>query len=236
MSFEGKIAIVTGGASGIGRATVAKLRDGGAEVVAVDITEGPGIERCDVTDEASVDGVVASVVERFGRLDLAANAAGISGNSSLMADMTTAEWQRMMAVNLSGVFFCLRAELRAMTAGGGGSIVSVSSGGGLGGVPTLSHYSAAKFGVLGLTKSAALEYVGNGIRINAVCPGPIRTPMLRAWTGSEEAFEGLGRTMPMARLGEPEEVANGIVWLLSDEASYITGLGLEIDGGGAANR
>jgi NAD(P)-dependent dehydrogenase (short-subunit alcohol dehydrogenase family) len=234
MSFEGKIAVVTGGASGIGRATVARLAAAGAEVVAVDIAEGPGVEKCDVTDEASVDGAIASVLERFGRLDLAVNAAGISGHSSLLGDMTTDEWQRMVAVNLTGVFFCLRAELRAMTAGGAGSIVSVSSAGGIGGVPTLSHYSAAKFGVLGLTKSAALEYVGLGIRVNAVCPGPIRTPMLRAWTGSEEAFEALGRTTPMARLGEPEEIAAGIVWLLSDDSSYVTGLGLEIDGGGAA--
>jgi NAD(P)-dependent dehydrogenase (short-subunit alcohol dehydrogenase family) len=236
MSFEGKVAIVTGGASGIGRATVSRLRDAGARVVPVDIAEAPGVERCDVTDEASVDGAVASVVERFGRLDLAANAAGISGTSALMADMTTAEWQRMMAVNLTGVFYCLRAELRAMLAGGGGSIVSVSSGGGIGGVPTLSHYSAAKFGVLGLTKSAALEYVDRGIRVNAVCPGPIRTPMLRGWTGSDEAFEAMGQMTPMKRLGEPEEVANGIVWLLSDDASYVTGLGLEVDGGGAASR
>ena len=151
-------------------------------------------------------------------------------------DMTTDEWNRMIAVNLSGVFFCMHAELRAMNPDGG-SIVNVSSNAGIGGVPQMPHYSASKFGVLGLTKSAALEFATEGIRVNAICPGSIRTPQLRRWHGgTDEDFEATGRHWPMGRLGEPQEIANAAVWLLSDESSYMTGFALEIDGGGAAHR
>jgi NAD(P)-dependent dehydrogenase (short-subunit alcohol dehydrogenase family) len=142
----------------------------------------------------------------------------------------------MLAVNLTGTFFCLRAELRAMMTNESGSIVSISSAGGLSGVPTLAHYSAAKFGVIGLTKSAAQEYAEQGIRVNAVCPGPINTPMLKNWSGTPGALEELGKQTPLGRLGEPKEVADAVLWLLSDEASYVTGIALEVDGGSAARR
>jgi NAD(P)-dependent dehydrogenase (short-subunit alcohol dehydrogenase family) len=190
-----------------------------------------------VSDEDDVANLVSSVTDHFGHLDLAVNAAGISGRAEPFAQMTTAEWDRMIAVNLSGVFFCMRAELRAMAAGSGGSIVNVSSNAGIGGVPQMPHYSAAKFGVLGLTKSAALEFATQNIRINAVCPGSIRTPQLRRWfSGTDEQFDSAAIIWPMGRHGQPDEVGQAIVWLLSDSASYVTGFALQVDGGGAARR
>jgi NAD(P)-dependent dehydrogenase (short-subunit alcohol dehydrogenase family) len=236
MNFSNRVALVVGGASGIGLAVKVRLEEAGASVVWADVKKAPGGEQCDIRDENQVDALVKSVVDRFGRLDFAVNAAGISGTSALLGDRTTPEWNEMMAINLSGIFFCLRAELNAMAKNRSGSIVSISSAGGLAGVPTLAHYSAAKFGVIGLTKSAALEYADQGIRVNAVCPGPINTPMLQHWSGTPGALEELGRQTPLGRLGEPEEVADGVLWLLSDEASYVTGLALEVDGGSAARR
>jgi NAD(P)-dependent dehydrogenase (short-subunit alcohol dehydrogenase family) len=165
------------------------------------------------------------------------NAAGISGNASPFKDMTTGEWGRMIAVNLSGVFFCMRAELAAMAGSGRGAIVNVSSNAGISGVPQMAHYSAAKFGVIGLTKSAALEFAKSEIRVNVVCPGSIRTPQLRRWhPGTDEEFEASGSYWPMGRHGDPGEVADAIAWLLSDRSSYVTGFALEVDGGGAALR
>jgi NAD(P)-dependent dehydrogenase (short-subunit alcohol dehydrogenase family) len=233
--LDGRVALVTGGASGIGAATVALLRDRGATVVAADVQAGDGVERLDVTDEAAVDGLVAAIVERHGRLDLAANVAGVPGTYAPIADATTADWRSTLAVNLDGVFFCVRAELRAMRAAGGGSIVNVASSAGRMGVPGLAAYSASKHGVLGLTKSAGLEVAGEGIRVNAVCPGSVRTPMLRGFVGGdEELLEKMGRRAPMGRLGQPAEIAAAVVWLLSDEASFVTGNALSPDGGVAA--
>jgi NAD(P)-dependent dehydrogenase (short-subunit alcohol dehydrogenase family) len=229
----GKVALVTGGASGIGAATVARLRADGATVVVADISGGDGITTLDVTDEAAVDACVAAVVAEHGRLDLAANVAGTSGTYATVADSATADWRRTLDINLDGTYFCLRAELRAMAAAGG-SIVNVASGAARMGVPGLSAYSASKHAVIGLTKSAALENARTGIRVNAVCPGSIRTPMLRAFAGSEEAFEKMGARSPMGRLGEPAEIAEAIVWLLSDAASFVTGATIEPDGGVAA--
>ncbi|MGH9085554.1 MAG: SDR family NAD(P)-dependent oxidoreductase [Acidimicrobiales bacterium] len=234
-SLAGRVALVTGGASGIGAATVALLRERGATVVAADIQAGDGVERLDVTDEAAVDAVVDDVVRRHGRLDLAANVAGTSGVYAPVADASTADWRATMAVNLDGVFFCVRAELRAMRAVGRGSIVNVASSAGRMGVPGLAAYSASKHGVLGLTKSAALEVASDGIRVNAVLPGSIRTPMLRGFVGGdEELLERMGRRAPMGRLGEPVENAEAIVWLLSDAAGFVTGNALSPDGGVAA--
>jgi NAD(P)-dependent dehydrogenase (short-subunit alcohol dehydrogenase family) len=233
--LEGRVALVTGGASGIGLATVELLRARGATVVAADRQGGDGVEAVDVTDEAAVDALVAEVVDRHGRLDLAANVAGTSGTYAPVADLPTEAWRTTLAVNLDGMFFCLRAELRALRAGGGGSVVNVASSAGRMGVPGLAAYAASKHGVLGLTKSAALEHARDGIRVNAVCPGTVRTPMLRAFVGGdEEALEQLGRRAPMGRLGEPAEIAAGIVWLLSGDAGFVTGAALDADGGVAA--
>jgi NAD(P)-dependent dehydrogenase (short-subunit alcohol dehydrogenase family) len=162
--------------------------------------------------------------------------AGTSGTYANVAEATTESWRQTLQVNLDAVFFCLRAELHAMLASGnGGSIVNVASSAGKMGVPGLAAYSASKHGVIGLTKSAALEVARDGIRVNAVCPGTIRTPMLRGFVGGdEETLEKMGRRAPIGRIGEPEEVAEAIVWLCSDAASFVTGHALEADGGVAA--
>ena len=228
--MKGKVALVTGGASGIGAATVALLEARGATVVVADL--GTGV---DISDEAAVDALVEGIVAEHGRLDLAANVAGTSGVYAEIADSTTEAWRHTMAVNLDGVYFCLRAELRAMRAAGGGSVVNVASSAGRMGVPGLAAYSASKHGVIGLTKTAALEEARRGIRVNAVLPGSIRTPMLRAFAGGDEdALEKMGRRAPMGRLGEPDEIAHAVVWLLSDESGFVTGNCLAPDGGVAA--
>jgi NAD(P)-dependent dehydrogenase (short-subunit alcohol dehydrogenase family) len=233
--LQGKVALVTGGGSGIGAATADLLRERGATVVAADLRPGEGIDVLDVTDEVAVDALLASIVERHGRLDVAANVAGTPGVYAHVADARTDDWRDTMAVNLDGVFFCLRAELRALRASGRGSIVNVASSAGRMGVPGLSAYSASKHAVLGLTKSAALEVAHDGIRVNAVCPGSIRTPMLRSFVGGDEdLLEKMGRRAPMGRLGEPSEIAEAIVWLLSDAAGFVTGNALSPDGGVAA--
>ena len=232
-NLRGKVALVTGGASGIGAATAKLLQDAGAVVVVADLG---GRHPVDVTDERAVDALVRSIIDEHGRLDIAANVAGTSGTYANVADATTESWRRTMQVNLDAVFFCLRAELLAMrTAGNGGSVVNVASSAGKMGVPGLSAYSASKHGVIGLTKSAALEVARDGIRVNAVCPGTIRTPMLRGFVGGDEdMLEKMGRRAPIGRIGEPEEIAEAIVWLCTDAASFVTGHALEADGGVAA--
>jgi NAD(P)-dependent dehydrogenase (short-subunit alcohol dehydrogenase family) len=234
-SIAGKVALVTGGASGIGLATVDLLRSRGATVVAADLSAGPGIDALDVTDEQAVDVLVADVVERHGRLDLAANVAGTPGVYADLVDSRTEDWRHTLAVNLDGVYLCLRAELRVMAAAGGGAVVNVASSAGRMGVRGQAAYAASKHGVLGLTKSAALEVARAGIRVNAVCPGSVRTPMLTGFVGGdEEQLERMGRRSPMGRLGEPEEIAEAVVWLLSDAAGFVTGNALSPDGGVAA--
>jgi NAD(P)-dependent dehydrogenase (short-subunit alcohol dehydrogenase family) len=214
-------ALVTGGASGIGAATVELLRAAGHTVVVADLPD------CDVTDEAAVDAFVAA----HGPFDWAANVAGVSSSYANVVDSSTEVWRQTMAVNLDGVYFCLRAELRA----GATSIVNVASAAGRIGVAGMAAYSASKHGVVGLTKSAALEMARAGVRINCVCPGSVRTPMLRGFVGGDEKLlESMGKGAPMGRLAEPEEVAEAIVWLLSDAASFVTGAVLSPDGGVAA--
>lgn len=213
--------LVTGGASGIGAATVKLLRAQGHDVVVADLPD------VDVTDEARVDGFVASLAP----LDWAVNCAGFSGVHANVAESTTDAWRKTMSVNLDGVYFCLRAELRA----GARSIVNVASSAGRIGVPGMAAYAASKHGVIGLTKSAALELARQGVRVNAVCPGSVRTPMLSGFVGGDEVLlEKMGRQAPMGRLAEPGEIAEAIVWLLSDAASYVTGAILSPDGGVAA--
>ena len=234
--LAGKVALVTGGCSGIGLATAQLLRARGATVVAADLRpEGAGSIELDVTDEVAVDAAVAAIVAEHGRLDLAANVAGTSGTFANVADSSTAAWRSTMAVNLDAVYFCVRAELRHMVPAGTGSVVNVASSAARMGVPGLAAYSASKHGVLGLTKTAALECAAQGVRVNAVCPGTVRTPMLRGYLGGDEdLLEKMGRRAPIGRIGEPEEVAEAVVWLLSDAARFVTGSVLEADGGVAA--
>ena len=213
--------LVTGGASGIGAATVAILTEAGHDVVVADLPD------CDVSDEAAVDAFVASQ----GPFDWAANVAGVSSSYANVADSTTEVWRQTMAVNLDGVYFCLRAELRA----GVRSIVNVASAAGRMGVPGMAAYAASKAGVISLTRSAAAEVATRGVRVNCVTPGGVRTPMLRGFVGGDEkALDAMGKGSPMRRLGEPHEIAEAIVWLLSDKASFVTGAVLSPDGGVAA--
>jgi NAD(P)-dependent dehydrogenase (short-subunit alcohol dehydrogenase family) len=221
-----QVAVVTGGASGIGAATVGQLRDRGATVVVADLPD------VDVTDERSVIDFFDEVVATHGRLDIAANCAGVNGAYGPVADLSLDEWRRVIDVNLTGVFLCVREEVRRMERG---SIVNVSSGAGLRGFANLPQYVASKHGVIGLTRSVAIEQARRGIRVNAVAPGTIRTPMLEAFCGhDEDALQGMGRMAPIGRLGTPDEVAAAIVWLSSDAASFITGLVLSADGGVSA--
>jgi len=224
--LAGRVAVVTGGASGIGAATVERLAARGAVVEILDLPD------IDVTDEAAVVGFFDGVIERHGRLDLAANCAGVNGNYGSITDLSLDEWRRVVDVNLTGVFLCLREELRRM---GQGSVVNVSSGAGLRGFANLPHYVASKHGVIGLTRSAAAERARAGVRVNVVAPGTIRTPMLESFCrGDEETLRRMGSTAPMGRLGTPEEVAEAIVWLLSDAASFVTGAVVSADGGVSA--
>ncbi len=242
---EQKIALVTGGASGIGRATAeAFLRKGYAVVLADrDETLGRQTEQafaalgtclflpCDVADEASVDAMIAATVERFGRIDAAFNAAGIDGANATTVDCTLDNWDRIMSINLRGLWLCLRREIAQMLRQeSGGAIVNCSSSAGIVGVPTLPAYTAAKHGVVGLTKVAALEYARQNIRVNAVCPGMIDTPM---WQRSipPEVTEQLLISDPIGRMGQPSEIAAAVLWLCDDAASFVNGQALAVDGG-----
>jgi NAD(P)-dependent dehydrogenase (short-subunit alcohol dehydrogenase family) len=242
---DGKSALVTGGASGIGRATALALaREGarvlvadcdgaGAEAVAKEIAAAGGVARArqtDVTQPAAVEAMVRAAVDAFGRLDCAVNNAGVTGTPAGLHDVPFDVWERTIAVNLTGVFLCLQQELRAMRAQKGGSIVNMSSGAGAIGTPALAPYAASKHGVLGLTKTAALENAREGIRVNAICPGSTDTPLLGGFMSSSEAARKLIlASTPCGRLGRPEEIAEAAVWLCSDRASYVSGESLFVD-------
>ncbi len=246
-SLQGKAVLITGAGGGIGRATALAFAQAGARIVLADqdlaaaettagMVAAAGREayaiQCDVTSPEQVESLVATACERLGGLDCAVNNAGIEASQEATARLPIATWDRTLAVNLSGVFYCMRAEITAMRARGG-SIVNLASALGLVGFAGAAAYVAAKHGVLGLTKSAALEYATRGIRINAVCPGFVETPMLeRAGIIHDPvrrgAIEGLHA---MARLGRPEEVADAVLFLCSAKASFITGHALSVDGG-----
>lgn len=245
--LQDKVALVTGGASGIGRATALAMVAAGAKVAICDrdATLGPQvvgeIERlggqamfchADVTNAAQVTAMVDAIVGRYGRLDCAFNNAGIEGAYGPTVDYAQDEFERVFAINVLGVFLCLQAELRAMLKTGGGAIVNTASITGLVGWRGAPAYSASKHAVVGLTRTAALENSRYGIRVNAVCPGVIETPMgARIMQENPGAREKLEAKHPMRRLGRPEEVARAVVWLCSDAASFTTGHTLTMDGG-----
>ena len=246
--LEGKAALVTGGGGGIGRATALVFAREGARVAVADLyaelaAETAGLVNkaggravslsCDVTDPGSVAAMVRDTVSAFERLDCAFNNAGIAGYQVDAAGKRTAEWaeasfDRMIAVNLKGVWLCMREELLHMQAHGG-AIVNTGSIAGLIGLPTSSAYVAAKHGVLGLTKTAALEYAPDNIRVNAVCPGYIRTRMTE--DTMRRRGEQLMAMVPFHRMGEPEEIAEMVAWLCSERASYVSGACYNVDGG-----
>jgi NAD(P)-dependent dehydrogenase (short-subunit alcohol dehydrogenase family) len=246
--FEGRVALVTGGASGIGRAAAARFATRGAAVMVADLNgeaareaaeaiaeeSGRRVEACevDVSDGGEVSAMVAATVDLLGGLDAAVNCAGTPGAYLPLADQQLADWQRTLDVNLTGTFLCLQAELRVMADAGRGAVVNVASAAGLMGFANLPGYVASKHGVVGLTKSVALEFARSGIRVNAVCPGNVHTPMLEHFTGGDEkALQGMGRVTPIGRLAEPGEIAEAIVWLCSDAASFVTGHAMAVDGG-----
>jgi NAD(P)-dependent dehydrogenase (short-subunit alcohol dehydrogenase family) len=237
------VALVTGGGSGIGQATARALVGRGAQVMVADINEdaargtaaaiGGAAVPVDVADEASVGAMVAYCVERFGGLDWACNIAGIAPDPKPFVDHTVADWQRTIDVDLTGVFWCMQHELRQMLAQGrGGAIVNMSSGAGVVPAPGQPQYTAAKHGVLGLTKQAAQEYARAGIRVNAVLPGQTETGPMRAYLdGMPDGGERMLRRLPMGRMATVDEIANSVAWLCSEEASYVNGVSLTVDGG-----
>lgn len=245
--LTGKVAIVTGGSAGIGRATAIALAAEGAAVVVADVdaVRGPEVVReiedkggralfveTDVADDAQVVALVSRTVDELGGLDIAFNNAGIEGTPAMTHECTVENWQRTLAVNLTGVWSCMRHEIPAMLERGGGSIVNCSSVAGLVGFASIPAYTASKHGVAGLTKCAALEYAEQGIRVNAVCPGVIDTEMVERFTGHQpEAEAELLASEPIGRLGHPEEIADAVVWLASARSSYVTGQAIAVDGG-----
>jgi NAD(P)-dependent dehydrogenase (short-subunit alcohol dehydrogenase family) len=246
--FGGKVALVTGGASGIGRACAKLFAKEGAAVVVSDCAVEGGEEtvrlieedggeasfvEADVSKAAQVEALVGRTVQIYGRLDYAFNNAGIEGlMATNTADYPEEDWDRVIAVNLKGVWLCMKHEIPQMLRQGGGSIVNNSSVAGLVGLEGISAYAASKHGVVGLTKTAALEYAQSGIRVNAVCPGVIRTPMVERYTGDDAETEAeFAAIEPVGRMGSAEEVAEAVMWLCSDAASFVTGHAMAVDGG-----
>jgi NAD(P)-dependent dehydrogenase (short-subunit alcohol dehydrogenase family) len=247
-TFSGRAGIVTGAASGIGLACARALAAAGAAVVLADsdrdageraaasLATSNGADATFVTTDVSRDdevlALVAAALERHGRLDFAVNNAGIEGAQAPVAEVAEADWDRTIEVDLKGVWLCMRRELPPMLVAGRGAIVNTSSVGGLVALPGSAPYTAAKHGVIGLTKVAALDYAPHGVRINAICPGVIDTPMVARLIAERPEIEAEMRAgEPIGRFGQPEEVAAAVVWLCSDAASFVTGVALPIDGG-----
>lgn len=245
--LENKVAIITGASSGMGRQTALTFAERGAKVVVADINVAGGesvveeikraggiaaFQKTDVSSAESVESMVEKTLELYGRLDCAFNNAGIEGKSTKLVDCTEEIWDRTIAVDLKGVWLCMKYEIPKMLESGGGAIVNTASIAGLGGSPGLPAYGAAKFGVVGLTKTAAVEYAKRGIRVNAICPGVIRTPMVdRLFADNPKVEKAMQGAHPIGRIGEPLDIALGVAWLCSDESAFLTGQAIPFDGG-----
>jgi NAD(P)-dependent dehydrogenase (short-subunit alcohol dehydrogenase family) len=244
-TFENKVVLITGSTYGIGKATAIAFALRGAKVVLSDYIADIDTEKiiqenggeaifvpCDVSKEEDIKNLVAKAVEKYGRLDFAFNNAGIEGNAAPVTDCDLNNWDNTININLKGVWLCMKYQIPEMLKSGGGSIVNNASIAGLVGFSGVPAYVASKHGVVGLTKNAALDYAKQGIRVNAVCPGVIQTPMIDRFThGDESALNLLKQGKPMGRLGVPEEIAETVVFLCSDGASFITGQAIAVDGG-----
>ncbi len=247
LGLENKVVLVTGGSSGIGRACALAFAREGAKVVVADVILRGGEEtvqmikeaggesifvKTDVSKAEDVEALVKRTVDTYGRLDCAINNAGIEGIIAKTADCTEENWDRIISINLKGVWLCMKYEILEMRKHGSGSIVNTASVAGLVGFQGMPAYCASKGGIIQLTKVAALEYAKDGIRVNAVCPGVIRTPMVERVTGGKPEAEAQFTAMePMGRMGAPEEIAESVVWLCSDAASFVTGHPMVVDGG-----
>ncbi len=245
--FQNKVALVTGGAMGIGQATAFAFAREKAKVVIADIMAKDGEDtvrkireaggnayfvKTDISQRSEIEEMVRETIGIYDRIDYAFNNVGVGVNLALTADFPEEDWDHLMNINLKGVWLCMKYEIPHMLKQGGGVIVNMSSASGLHGTPRQCAYSASKHGVLGLTKTTALEYAKSGIRVNAVCPGPIRTPGTEGYLKRDpEAEARLNATTPTGRLGLPQEIAETVLWLCSDGASYITGQSIAIDGG-----
>ncbi len=246
-TFAGKVALVTGGGSGMGRAAAVAFAREGARVAVADVDAAGGEEtvqmiaaaggeaffaRADVSNIADVEALVARALERYGGLDCAFNNAGINEEHGPVADLAEDLWDRILAVNLKGIFLCMKLEIPAMLRGGGGAIVNNASIVGLSGSRNHPAYVASKHGVVGLTRATARDYAARGIRVNAVCPGAIRTPMYVRMEGDDPTRDAeIAASLPIGRLGQSEDVAAAVLWLCSDAASFVTGHALVVDGG-----
>lgn len=246
--FVNKVVIVTGGNSGIGKATALAFAREGANVIIASRRAEAGLETvrlieaeggrsifvpCDVSKGPDVERLVASTLETYGRLDIAFNNAGITAEKRVLADLTEEQFDRLMNINLKGTWWCMKYEIPAMIKSGGGCIVNCSSTAAFKTSRGLSHYTASKAAVIGITKGASVDYARQGIRINSVCPGLIDTVMTEESMNLRDpkAAQAIAKSQPLGRIGQPEEVANAVLWLCSDKASFVTGENLTVDGG-----
>lgn len=247
ISFENQVALVTGAASGMGLATAQAFAEAGAKVVLADFREDVVQKEtdklvaagktaiaigCDVSNDTQIEAMIARTVSHFGRLDVAFNNAGVMAKVAPIAESSHEEWERVIGINLRGVWNCMKHELRQMEKQGSGAIVNNASVGALTGNPGIASYIASKHGVVGLTRTAALEYVKKGIRVNAVNPGLIDTQVARdVVSGDEQAYDEFAKRVPIGRAGRSDEIASAVLWLCSSGASYVVGQALTIDGG-----